>query len=192
MPASLVALHLNLPLVTLADLAADRLGQRDTNRWGRAHFRLVRAAQAGAKLRVLVVDDTINTGAAIRRFRDTHAAAMSSGRYAFTFLAIYKAEHDAPDADLTFETVPRPARVRVESAAPPDERRLPVRPRRRDVPRRPAGEHQRRRAVQNYILNAPLKLRPAASSAPSSPRGWRSGAARPSNGWPSTTSSTTS
>ena len=42
-PGALVALHLNLPLVTLPDLAAGRLGQRDTNRWGRAHHRLARA-----------------------------------------------------------------------------------------------------------------------------------------------------
>lgn len=107
MPAALMALHLNLPLVTLADLAAGNLGQRDTSRWGRAHHRLARAA-ADAQLSVLVVDDSINTGTAIRRFRATHADTIGSGRYRFTFLAVYKSQHDAADADLTFETVPGP------------------------------------------------------------------------------------
>jgi uncharacterized HAD superfamily protein/adenine/guanine phosphoribosyltransferase-like PRPP-binding protein len=159
-PGALVALHLNLPLVTLPDLAAGRLSQRDTNRWGRAHHRLARAG-GDAPLSVLVLDDTINTGAAIRRFRATHAETIASGRYRFTFLAIYKSEHDATDADLTFETVPGPRVFEwnlmhhsmsegylcdLDGVMCPDG---------------PPENTNDGGLYENYILNAPLKLRPS-------------------------------
>lgn len=159
-PATLMALHLNLPLVTLADLAAGRLDQRDTSRWSRAHHRLARAA-ADAQLSVLVVDDSINTGAAIRRFRATHAEAIGSGRFRFTFIAVYKSEHDAPDADLTFETVPGP-RVfewNLMHHSMSDGYLCDL-----DGVMCPDGPPENTNdggLYETYILNAPLKLRPS-------------------------------
>jgi len=107
-PAGIVALHLNLPLVGLADLDAGKLAQRNTNRWSPAHHRMARALGAGQPISVLVVDDTVNTGAAIRRFRADHAELFADGRFNFTFLAIFNSIHKPPEADITFEMVPPP------------------------------------------------------------------------------------
>ncbi len=159
-PGALVALHLNLPLMTLADLATGKLTQRDTNRWGRAHHRLARAG-ADAALNVLVVDDTINTGAAIRRFRATHAETINSGRYRFTFVAIYKAEHDAPDADLTFETVPGPRVFEWNMMHHPMSDGFLCDLDGVFCPGGPPENSNDGGLYENYILNAPLKLRPS-------------------------------
>lgn len=107
-PAALVALHLNLPVVALSDLAAGNLAQRNTNRWSPAHHRLSRALDSGGTVTVLVVDDTVNTGGAIRRFRAEHAELLAQPHLRFRFLAIYNSIHNPPDPDLTFETVPGP------------------------------------------------------------------------------------
>lgn len=160
MPAALVALHLNLPLVSLADLVAGQLGQRDTSRWSPAHHRVARAAAAGTTLSGLVVEDSVNTGTAIRRFRATHAQTIADERYRFTFLAIYNSTRSPPDADMTFETVPSPRIFEwnlmhhtmsehylsdLDGVLCPDG---------------PPENSNDGGLYEQYILNAPLKLRP--------------------------------
>ena len=160
MPAAMVALHLNLPLVSLADLAAGELAQRDTNRWSHAHHRLARRARDGEPISGLVVDDTVNTGAAIRRFRGRHAELMADGRYRFTFLAIFNSSHNPPDADITFEMVPGPRVFEwnlmhhsisegylcdMDGVLCPDG---------------PPENSNDGGLYEQYVLNAPLKLRP--------------------------------
>ena len=160
MPAAMVALHLNLPLVSLADLAAGHLGQRDTNRWSPAHHRMARAAAAAVPLSGLVVDDTVNTGAAIRRFRASHAEMFADGRYRFTFLAVYNSTHNPPDADITFETVagPRVFEWNLMHHSMSDGYLSDL-----DgvlCPDGPPENSNDSGLYEQYILNAPLKLRP--------------------------------
>jgi adenine/guanine phosphoribosyltransferase-like PRPP-binding protein len=107
LPATMLALHLNLPMVAMADLLRGDFGQRLTSRGGRAHRRL---HDPRTRLRALVVDDSINTGRSLRRTKELLAQSMvaSASDVTFTFLAVFAGTHDSGEADLSFETVPGP------------------------------------------------------------------------------------
>jgi orotate phosphoribosyltransferase len=101
--ANLLALHLNLPLTDVAGLIGGRLLQAGT-RWQGAPLDSLLAEPR----HVLVVDDSVCSGATVRRTRETIAAAQLPHR--ITYAAVYM----APDAlreghvDLHRELVPMP------------------------------------------------------------------------------------
>lgn len=99
--ATMVALHLNLPLTDVEGLVEGRLlsaGKRPL-RHGPTDGLLEESRH------VLVVDDCVSQGTELARTR----RLLAELPHRFTFLAIYAFPGGAKRADLTFEIVPRPA-----------------------------------------------------------------------------------
>lgn len=107
LPASIIALHLNLPMVAMSDLLRSDLGQRLTSRWGRAHRRM---SESPAQLRGLIVDDSVNSGNAVRRAKAMMAQSMVASQTApaLTFMAIFGRPPPNFEVDMVFEAVEQP------------------------------------------------------------------------------------
>jgi uncharacterized HAD superfamily protein/hypoxanthine phosphoribosyltransferase len=99
--ASMVSLACNLPLSDLDSLVEGRTyTSGTTKRWN------ARATGSDRPRRVLILDDSINGGSAMRTARERVAAAGLDGE--FLFAAVYGSKPEHPSADLWFETVPQP------------------------------------------------------------------------------------
>jgi uncharacterized HAD superfamily protein len=99
--ANMVALHLNLPLTDIEGLENGRLlatGKRAL-RHGSPQGLL------NEPRNVLVVDDCVSQGTELERIKGRLAELPHS----FTYLTVYAFPEGAHRADITFETVPRPA-----------------------------------------------------------------------------------
>jgi uncharacterized HAD superfamily protein len=101
LPATLTALALNLPI---ADLEGFRDGRLLSS--GKTRRRAALDIAAADVRRALVIDDSIDTGAAMAEARKALEAARPD--VSFAFCAIYGATKDAAGADLVLEVVPPP------------------------------------------------------------------------------------
>lgn len=101
LPATMVALALNLPLADIDGLLVGRtLGAGHTRRRG------LFDRSAGEFRRILVVDDSVRTGDSIREARGRLSALPNPDR--FLFCAVYGDDNVHPDLDLVMEAVPTP------------------------------------------------------------------------------------
>lgn len=104
LPAAQIALARNLPLLTLDDYLAGA-AKADGVSEGGAFSARARLGGSGQG-RVLIVDDSLGDGGALRRVRaalDAQAPAR-----AHLYLAIYWSGVEVPGLDLWFEKLPRP------------------------------------------------------------------------------------
>lgn len=97
---SILALHLNLPIVDLGGYLAG-----NAPRIGRTSEHTVRQSRKGRR-KVLVIDDTIDTGASIARVREEIGSASLDDEILFG--AIYGAKDHHEGVDIIFEAVETP------------------------------------------------------------------------------------
>jgi uncharacterized HAD superfamily protein/hypoxanthine phosphoribosyltransferase len=103
LPANLIALYLNLPLLTVNDLLTGRCEQTFTAR-KLSRYRARHDISFG-----LVVDDSVNEGATLSRTRQMLAEAPGAQNRVLTYLAVYAAPGaGARMADLLLEVVSHP------------------------------------------------------------------------------------
>jgi uncharacterized HAD superfamily protein/hypoxanthine phosphoribosyltransferase len=98
--ANIIALHLNLPLTTLEGLLEGRVfaaGKR---------LNVSSDPLATGARRIAIVDDSIATGAEMRRARTLVESGRLQGKV--VYIAIYAAEETARDVDVCFEICPLP------------------------------------------------------------------------------------
>jgi len=101
LPATLFALALNLPIADLHGFAEGRILAS-----GKTRRRSALDVQASSVRRVLVVDDSIDTGAALREARELLRAARPEVEC--VFCAVYGSSAAADDDTLVLEVVPPP------------------------------------------------------------------------------------
>ena len=99
-PANMISLALNLPLADLDGFVQGRILSK-----GRTRPLQSLTTESGPR-RILVVDDSINSGGSMLEARQKLAAAGLADNA--VFCAIYGLNDDHPEADLVMETVPRP------------------------------------------------------------------------------------
>jgi uncharacterized HAD superfamily protein/hypoxanthine phosphoribosyltransferase len=99
--ANLLALAANLPLTDIDSYVEGRVYGTGSTKQPAG-----RPRAPGARRRVLVLDDSINSGAAMSEARAKVAAAGSDDEV--TFAAVYGSDREHPEADLVFEWVPLP------------------------------------------------------------------------------------
>jgi len=102
-PAAQIALHRNLPIVSLDDYLQGRDAGNPAGVSARA-----RQGGQGDQGRVLVVDDSVGDGGALARVRAAMAAHPDAGRRKVDFLAVYWSGVPVEGLDHWFETLPRP------------------------------------------------------------------------------------
>lgn len=99
-PANMISLALNLPLADFDGFLEGRILSK-----GRTRPLQAGAAEGGPR-RILVIDDSINSGGSMLEARAKLAAAGLADNA--IFCAVYGLHDVHPEADLVLETVPRP------------------------------------------------------------------------------------
>ncbi|MDB5456968.1 MAG: phosphoribosyltransferase [Caulobacter sp.] len=100
-PANMISLALNLPLADFEGFLQGRILAK-----GRTRALNSLTMEPGRPRKVLVVDDSINSGGSMLEARQKLAAAGLED--AAVFCAVYGLRDAHPEADLVLETVPRP------------------------------------------------------------------------------------
>jgi hypothetical protein len=105
-PAVQISLYLNIPFLSLAELLSNNLGDHDlTLRKGPIHRTFNKRA---GHLRVLIVDDSVNTGSTIRRVKENIAKNPDLERHSIDYLAIFSADKSNRDVNYVFNICKHP------------------------------------------------------------------------------------
>lgn len=96
-PAYMIAAHLNLPVVSMNEFVNGHKGEVGT--------RKIRVDLDQIK-NVLVVDDSVNTGNAMKLAKESLSKEM--GQYAIKYCAVYSATEEISNVDFYFKFVARP------------------------------------------------------------------------------------
>ena len=92
-PGVLIALYLNLPFVPISDFMSNRFSALEfTMRKGDRH----RHIQGNEKASVLIVDDSVNTGGAIKLVKDKIALSPHCQSHNIEYLAVFAADKNNP------------------------------------------------------------------------------------------------
>lgn len=99
--ANLIALHLNVPLVTLDDFLDGRVAQRSTRRTGLKHRPLDRA-------KIIIVDDAVGSGQTVDTARQKVKETVDIGSRQVLYLTPYVSAATAFKVDIYFEVFDHP------------------------------------------------------------------------------------
>jgi uncharacterized HAD superfamily protein/hypoxanthine phosphoribosyltransferase len=102
--ANIAALHLNLPLLTLdevKDISAAKL-RMSRSTWTYESWK------PGSPLRVLIVDDSTNSGNSLRRARQLISSQSAMKGATVHYMAIYATQESIKETDLYFQVVEQP------------------------------------------------------------------------------------
>jgi len=100
--ANYIALLLNLPLLSLNEVGAVDFGRLKASRSDAS------MANGSSPRRVLVVDDSVNTGGAIQRAQSRLESLRQDAPMTWTYLAIYGPESSADLVDIILEKIELP------------------------------------------------------------------------------------
>lgn len=105
-PASILALHLNVPLLQLEDFLDGRLSQSYTRRMSAKHKLL--ANPNSSPINVLIVDDATSNGVTFGDIRNRLSVSGIESQFAIEYLAAYCTPSGSGFVDYVLEELPMP------------------------------------------------------------------------------------